>query len=157
MDHPYWLIVPTSLVLGLAAGWVMHRSDFCMTAMFRDVFLFRDGFMPRMLVLLVVLSMVMFELLRLSGLAAPYPFPLLGPASLSNVLGGLLFGVGMVLAGGCVIGTLYKMGAGSLLSALAFVGLITGATVYAAIHELWIGFARATTLLPGPTTLAEHP
>ena len=153
MDHIYWSIVPVSLGLGLAAGWVMHRSDFCMTAMFRDLFLFRDAFMLRMLLLVVVASMVLFEALRWAGLAQPYPFPLLGAPSLANILGGALFGVGMVLAGGCVVGTLYKMGAGSLLSALAFVGLLIGATAYGAIHEWWAAFVRATTVLEGRVTV----
>ncbi|MGD2081865.1 MAG: YeeE/YedE family protein [Chromatiales bacterium] len=155
MNDPYTLIVLSSLALGLIAGAVMHRSDFCVTAMFRDFFLFRDTYMLRMLGLLVVVSMALFEVLRWTGLATPYPFPLLGPASLSNVLGGALFGVGMVLAGGCVIGTLYKMGSGSLLSALAFIGLLTGAALYAEIHPWWSRFAGATTVFPGRTTLPE--
>ncbi len=41
MQHPFVLIIAVSLVLGLAGGFVMHRSDFCVTAMFRDFFLFR--------------------------------------------------------------------------------------------------------------------
>jgi hypothetical protein len=111
--------------------------------------------MLRMLVLLVVASMALFEVLRWTGLATPYPFPLLGPASLSNVLGGMLFGIGMVLAGGCVVGTLYKMGSGSALSALAFVGLIAGATLYAEIHPWWSRLAEATTVFAGRRTLPE--
>ncbi len=155
MNDPYSSIILASLGLGLAAGVVMHRSDFCVTAMFRDFFLFRDAYMLRMLVLLVVGSMALFEVLRWTGLVATYPFPLLGSASLTNILGGMLFGVGMVLAGGCVVGTLYKMGSGSLLSALAFVGLLTGATLYGEIHPWWSTLARATAIFPGRITLPQ--
>jgi uncharacterized membrane protein YedE/YeeE len=46
----------------------------------------------------------------------------------ANILGGLVFGVGMVLAGGCSSGTCYRVGeglAGSLLALIAFgVGII---------------------------------
>jgi hypothetical protein len=50
----------------------------------------------------------------------------------------------MVLAGGCVVGTLYKMGGGSILSLVAFIGLISGSALYAEFHSYWSGFARAT-------------
>lgn len=155
IDHPYLVIVPASLVLGLAAGYVMHRSDFCMAGMFRDLFLVRRTRMLRMLVLAVVASMVLFESARLLGLLTPYPFPLLGSPSLASPIGGLVFGAGMVLAGGCVVGTLYKLGAGSLLALLALVGLIAGSTLYAEIHPWWSALATATTLFPGKVTLPE--
>ena len=53
--------------------------------------------------------------------------------------------IGMVLAGGCVVGTLYKMGAGSLLSLVAFIGLIVGSTAYLEVQTFWTGFRTATT------------
>ena len=154
-EHPYVLIVLASFLLGSATGYVMHRSDFCIAGMFRDLFLFRNTFMLRMLVLAVAASMILFEAARLLGLLSPYPFPLLGPPSLANLVGGLLFGMGMVLAGGCVVGTLYKMGAGSLLGALAFAGLIAGSAAYAEIHPGWSALVSATTVFPGMVTIPD--
>ena len=148
------LIISFSLVLGMATGFIMHRSDFCMAGMFRDLFLFRQNFMLRMLALAVIASMALYEAARQTGLLL-YPFPLLGSPSLANLAGGLLFGIGMVLAGGCVAGTLYKMGAGSLLSAIAFAGLIAGSTVYAEIHSWWEEFTRATTIFKGKVTIPQ--
>ncbi len=155
MDNPYLFIVVVSLVLGLISGYLMHRSDFCVTGMFRDYFLFRHTFMLRMLLLLMVVSAVLFEVARWLGLLGDYPFPLLGPPALTNILGGALFGIGMVLAGGCVVGTLYKMGAGSVLSLVAFAGLLLGATLYAEIHPWWSGIAKAAVLTPGKVTLPQ--
>ncbi len=155
LEHPYTVIVLASFLLGSVAGYVMHRSDFCIAGMFRDLFLFRNRFMLRILVLAIVASMILFEAARLSGLLSPYPFPLLGPPSLVNLLGGLLFGTGMVLAGGCVVGSLYKMGAGSLLGALAFAGLIAGSALYAEIYPGWSALASATTVFPGKVTIPE--
>ena len=154
-EQPYLSIVLVSLVIGLAAGFVMHRSDFCVTACFRDVFLFRDFFLMRQLLLLVVASMALFEAGRLSGAITIYPFPGLGPPALTNALGGLVFGVGMVLAGGCVCGSLFKLGAGSAASLLAVVGMLVGSALYAEIHPQWSGFAKATLLVPGAITLPQ--
>jgi len=150
-ESPFPLIAVTSAVAGLVAGFVMHRSDFCVTAMFRDLFLVRDFFLLRMLVLLVVVSMLAFELGRAGGLLGPYPFPLLGPGSLATLIGGVLFGIGMVLAGGCVVGTLYKLGAGSVVSAVAFLGLLAGSALYAEWHPWWSAFAQATRFGPAIT------
>lgn len=154
MIQAYLPIIATSLIIGLAAGFVMHRSDFCVASAFRDIFLFRDFFLIRIMVLLAVLSMALFEAGRLGGILSPYPFPLLGPPSLANLLGGFIFGIGMVLAGGCVVGTLYKMGSGHLLSALAFVAMLAGSALYAEIHPLWSAFA-SSTLLTRSVTLPQ--
>jgi uncharacterized membrane protein YedE/YeeE len=61
----------------------------------------------------------------------------------------------MVLAGGCVVGTLYRMGAGSLISAVAFIGLIVGSAGYAEIFPFWSAFIKRTTFFPGKITLPQ--
>ena len=153
--HPYVFLGAVSLLLGLAAGFIMHRSDFCLAGMFRDLFLFRRTVMIRSFVLLVVASMALFEASRILGILSIYPFPLLYAPSAANVIGGCLFGIGMVLAGGCVVGTLYKMGAGSLLSMTAFGGLLIGSGLYAEVHPAWARFVKSTTMFPGKITIAQ--
>ena len=110
--------------------------------------------MLRYLIVMIVFSMTLFELGRLSGVIKIYPFPLLGAPSLTTLLAGILFGIGMVLAGGCVVGTLYKMGGGSILSLSAFIGLLIGSALYAEIHPYWASFAKATRL-SDQATLAQ--
>jgi uncharacterized membrane protein YedE/YeeE len=154
LTMPSFIIGVISLLLGLVAGFVMHRSDFCIAGMFRDLFLFRRTVMIKSLILLVVSSMVLFEVARLGGVLV-VPFPLLYPPTAANLIGGLFFGLGMVCAGGCVAGTLYKMGSGSLLSLTAFLGLILGSGVYAEFHPAWAAFAKSTVLSPGKVTVAQ--
>jgi len=155
LEQPYLLIVASSLAIGLVAGLVMHRSDFCVTACFRDAVLFKDFFLMRQLLLVIVASMALFEAGRLSGLISIHPFPLLGPPSLANALGGFVFGIGMVLAGGCVCGSLYKLGAGSVASLLAVAGMLAGSALYAEIHPWWGAFSAATVLVPKTVTLPQ--
>lgn len=151
----YLLIGVASLALGLGAGAVMHRSDFCLAGMFRDLFLFRRTDKLKSLVLLVTVTMLLFEAARLLGLLPTFPFPLFYAPTAANVVGGLVFGVGMVLAGGCVVGTLYRMGAGSLLSATAFGGMLVGSALYAEFHPAWAAFIKASTPVPGKVTLPQ--
>jgi len=155
MHDEYTLILITSLACGLAAGFLLHRSDFCVTGMFRDFFLFRDLSMLRVLVLMIVVSMALVHGARALGLIVHYPFPLLGAMSVTNILGGVLFGIGMVLAGGCVVGTLYKMGSGSVLSAVAFGGLLTGSALYAEFHPAWAGLTKQLAIFGSGKTLPQ--
>ena len=155
MEQGFLQIIASSLAIGLTAGFVMHRADFCVTASFRDMFLFRDFFLMRQMILLVVVSMALFELGRLAGMITLYPFPLLGAPSLANVAGGFLFGIGMVLAGGCVCGSLFKLGAGSIASAVAVAGMIGGSVAYAEIHPQWSAFAKSTVLAKDIVTVPQ--
>jgi uncharacterized membrane protein YedE/YeeE len=148
-------VVPVSLLLGLATGAVLHRSDICVAGMFRDLFLLRRADMLRFLVLLVVASMALFEAARLLGLLRPFPFPLLYAPTSANVVGGLLIGAGMVLAGGCVLGTLVRLGAGSFASLVAFAGIVAGSGLYAEFHPAWKAFAGATTFWKDGITLPQ--
>ena len=54
-----------------------------------------------------------------------------------SLLGGLVFGVGMVLAGGCASGSLWRIGEGHLkLVAAVFFFAWSGSTVSAVLHNL---------------------
>lgn len=152
---PFGLVIPASFLLGGAAGYVMHRADFCIAGMFRDLFLFRRATGLKGLAVAVLASAAGFLVASQSGLVSAGPFPLLGTASLANLLGGAAFGVGMVLAGGCVVGTLYKVGAGSGLSLVALIGLVLGSTLYAELHPWWSEVSRAVGLFGAAVTLPE--
>lgn len=144
---PQTTIIIVSLLLGMASGVIMHRSDFCIAGMFRDLFLFRSSPLLRSLILLIATSMLLFESARLVGLLSySLPSSLFGLPSLTTLFGGVLFGIGMILAGGCVVGTLYKLGSGNFPASCAFLGLLIGSTLYAEFHPAWKEFALATRL-----------
>jgi len=139
------LIILISLGLGLASGAIMHRSDFCLAGAIRDFFLFRHSPLFPSLILLVALNLVFIEIARLSGLITyQLPSSLYGLPALTTFIGGMLFGVGMVLAGGCVVGSLYKFGAGSLSAFITIIGMILGSLVYVGLHPYWALLAKKT-------------
>lgn len=150
-----WMVVSTSLLIGLAAGFFMHRSDYCLAGTFRDFFLFRATDRLVSLLLLVILSSLLFEILRLIKWLPAYPFPWFAAPSLTNILGGAIFGVGMVMAGGCVVGVLYKFGSGSAISGIAILGLVVGSAIYAEFHPAWKSFAKGLSFQTDSVTLPQ--
>lgn len=152
---PIFTTMLISLFLGLVAGAIMQRSDFCMAAAFRDLFLFRSTTMLAALLILVTISALLFESLRLLGGAEQFFSPAFGVPTLVTLFGGGIFGIGMVLAGGCVVGTLYRLGAGSRLALWGLVGLIIGSALYAEIHPFWGVLKKKTSLGPQALTLPQ--
>ena len=146
------LIILISLVLGLAGGAIMHRSDFCLAGAIRDIFLFRNSPLFPSLVLLIALNVVFIETARLAGwVAYDLPSSLFGLPALTTLAGGIFFGVGMVLAGACVVGALYKVGAGSFAAFVAIMGMIVGSIAYVGLHPYWARLAQQTRLSDAAT------
>lgn len=152
------LLFPTFFLTGLLMGWLLHRSDFCIAGILRDLFLFRSYTQLPALVLMVVAGMVLVQAARAAAILPFDPPPTFsGSVSLLALPGGLLFGVGMVLAGGCVVGTLHKLGSGNLTSLLAFFGMLAGSMLYAEIFPLLSGLRQAAVLTEHPTLLQAWP
>ncbi|MGE4493012.1 MAG: YeeE/YedE thiosulfate transporter family protein [Syntrophotalea sp.] len=125
------------LGLGLALGTVLYRSDFCMAGILRDIFLFKDYERLRHLFLAMALTLFFFLLLRTFGTPPPDNFFIGQKSYLLGGMGGVVFGFGMVLAGGCVIGSLYKLAGGNLTYLLVFTGIVLGSLLYAELHP-WL-------------------
>ena len=117
--------------LGLAFGFTLQRSRFCFASAFRDIFLLRHGRnMKGVLVGLAVATLgfavVMSRQVPNASLGILPPDANVLPLGWHTVLGGLLFGVGMVVAGGCVSGNIYRMGEGYVASWASLIGIMLG-------------------------------
>lgn len=128
--------------LGLGFGIVLQRSRFCFNAAFRDLFQFRSGRTMKgvimgMAVATTGFGLHMFNLLPNPSLGPVAPEAHATPISLALVLGGLLFGTGMVIAGGCVSGSIYRMGEGYLTSWASFGGILAGLLLAAHTWNWW--------------------
>lgn len=118
-------------LLGLAFGFALQRSRFCFASAFRDLFLLQQSRTLRAILAGMAVATLGFSLI-MSNLT---PNPALGllppdahaiPLGWHVVVGGVLFGIGMVLAGGCVSGSLYRMGEGYVASWVAMGGILIG-------------------------------
>jgi uncharacterized membrane protein YedE/YeeE len=128
--------------LGMAAGFTLQRSRLCFASAFRDLFLFGSARTMKAIIVGLVVATIGFALIMRDMV----PFPGLSvlpaeahilPFGISTVIGGLLFGVGMVLAGGCVSGSLYRMAEGYIGSWVALGGVIVGLGLMAQTWNVW--------------------
>jgi len=146
--------------IGLGIGATLLSAEFGFAfafrqaAEFRDFSIFRAHFLMFALALpLMVPAVAAGQLfgLPVTGFATP-----LGPAF---VLGALLFGIGMQLAGGCASGTLYLLGGGNAKFAGTLVGFVAGSVLGAAHMGFWWSLPALPpitlfSLGPWPVTLA---
>lgn len=116
------------LFFGVAFGVVFQRSRFCLVNAFREPFMSGASEHARAAALALVLSMIGFAILKVTDLkdATEWVFPSFWFGALT---GGTLFGIGMVLAGGCGAGSIWRAGEGhvKLWAAVFFFALGTSA------------------------------
>ena len=91
--------------------------------------------------IVIVTSMIGFTLLSELGLISLNPKPLIWA---NYIVGGTLFGIGIVLAGGCVSGCLFKTGQGNINSMAGLIGIPLGvcAVAYGPLHSFAKGLKQ---------------
>ena len=120
------LWVFTAIPVGFLFGFFLQKGDLCGASAMSEVILFRDRRKLFGLWVAIVVSMLGFAALDLLGLVKMNPKPMLW---LAMGAGGLVFGVGTVLAGGCVSGCLYKAGTGNVNSMAALAAIPVGVAI----------------------------
>jgi uncharacterized membrane protein YedE/YeeE len=126
------------LLLGLAfaisalLGAIAQRTHFCVMGAVSDVVLMQDWTRARMWALAVAVAMLGFALLGIPAAQTLYGSSQLRWASL--LVGGLLFGVGMVLASGCGAKTLVRVGGGNLKALVVL--LVMGLSAFMSLRGL---------------------
>lgn len=99
------------VVAGFAIGFVMHRSRLCFARSIREPFMTAEGTMTKAVILAMAVGMPLAALLFRAKVIDPYVA--IPPTFwLGSLAGGAIFGVGMVFAGGCASGALWRMGEG---------------------------------------------
>ena len=124
-------ILASLWLLAGAAGFTLQRTRFCFASAFRDVFLFGNSKIMKGIIVGLGVATVGFAII----MHHQVPFPSFGvtpneanilPVGISTVVGGLIFGFGMVISGGCVSGSLYRMAEGYVASWVSIGGVLIG-------------------------------
>jgi hypothetical protein len=128
--------VLSAISLGLALGFVLQKGRFCLNSAFRDIIFIKDFTFFRAYLLCVVVAVIGTNFLEDFGLLRAFDqetgsyvaVELMRQSfvPVANILGGFLFGIGIVLAGGCASGIVYRIGEGQVSTMTAIIGFFFG-------------------------------
>lgn len=141
----YQQVLWGAFALALAFGVVAQRTHFCTMGAVSDIVTMGDWTRMRMWALAGGVAILGFQALAWGGWIDPLATLYTSPRFiwLSAALGGLLFGIGMVLASGCGSKTLLRVGSGNLKSLVVF--FVMGVAAYATMRGL-TAVARVATV-----------
>ncbi len=139
-------LLAAAALFGAGFGILIERGQICFTSAFRDLWVSGRAVMTKALAVGMMISVVLTFWLIQSGIP-----PVIKVAAPSTALGGILFGLGIVLAGGCETGWMYRAMEGQVLFWVVGVGNITGATLLAYAWD-HLGLYSALTEAGRPST-----
>lgn len=116
--------IVSALALGFGFGWMLHKAGLTHYDKIVNVYRLRDLTVPRFMLVALVVGAVAIQAGRDLGLTRIVPLP--PTFLLANLVGGIVFGVGMATAGYCPGTIVAEIGEGRLD---AVVGGLTGLAV----------------------------
>ncbi len=114
---------------GMAFGFILQKSRFCFTASMRDPMLTGSTTVTRSVLIAFALTSLGFWAIKYGAAQQGLPIPgqsFVVPVSFATVIGAFMFGIGMVIAGGCASGTLMRVGEGFTMQIIALLFFIVG-------------------------------
>ena len=140
---------------GLVFGGVANRTNFCTMGSISDMVFMGDLGRFRAWMLSIAVAILGTQALDQFGIVQIRQAAFLAPSLgwLGAVVGGLLFGFGMTLAGGCANKTLVRIGGGNLKSLVVF--LVIGIVGYMTMRGL-LGAFRVAYIEPTNLDLAKR-
>ncbi len=116
-------------ITGLAFGYILQRARFCFTAAMRDPFLTGGTNLTKAVLLAFAITSIGFIAIKYGAHVQGLPIPgqaYVVPISLATAIGAFMFGIGMVISGGCASGTLMRVGEGFTMQLLSLFFFVVG-------------------------------
>ncbi|MEA1972546.1 MAG: YeeE/YedE thiosulfate transporter family protein [Candidatus Cloacimonadota bacterium] len=120
------------ILFGLILGIILQRSRYCIVRAFREPFMTGESAAPVAIIISVLVALIGFTVIKYFGignvgataaraiaLKSVYP-----NFWLRALVGGFIFGLGMTIAGGCAVGTLWRAGEGHIKLWMAILGFV---------------------------------
>jgi uncharacterized membrane protein YedE/YeeE len=133
VDGSLALVAVTALAAGAMFGYCAQRGGFCLTRALSNLVLMGDSAIARAYVLALVVAVAGTFLLTSVGTHLPAlefadEIPVRPFRWVANLVGGFVFGFGMLLAGGCSGSTWYRLGEGAVGAGVVLLGFALGAS-----------------------------
>jgi uncharacterized membrane protein YedE/YeeE len=153
-DNAQLVLALGGLLIGFAFGAVVYRTNYCAMGSLSDIHNFGDYRRFRAWVLAAATALLGAQVLQWAGVVALDKSMYLAPSLnwFGNLVGGAVFGVGMVFAGGCPSRNLARAGGGDLRALLTLIvlGIVAYMTIAGLIAPLRAVLDNATSIrMPG--------
>lgn len=119
-------VLAVACAFGLGFGFIISRAQICFTSAFRDLFITGRGYMAKA----VILGMLVSTIGVFSYIMLGMP-PKIFWAAPNAIIGGFLFGFGIVIAGGCECGWMYRAVEGQMHYIVVGIGNVIGSAAVA--------------------------
>jgi uncharacterized membrane protein YedE/YeeE len=119
-------------LFGALFGVLIQRGQICFTSGLRDLWLTGRGTLAKAIIVGMAIQTVGTAIFIFKGAQ-----PVIHWASLGALIGGVMFGVGIVIAGGCETGWMYRLMEGQVQFISVGLGNIVGATILAYGWDHW--------------------
>lgn len=144
--------IAAGFAIGAAFGIIGLLSGFCLMSSLRDWWTANDGRKVRSYAVALAVAIMGTQFLAGVGIVDIAKSLYLQPSFSAPLIfaGGLLFGVGMVLANGCASRTLVLLGKGNLRSlvVIVIIGITAQMTLKGLIAPARLAFLQATQITP---------
>lgn len=138
-------------LFGIGFGYFVQRAGLCFAHGLGEIFIGMGKRISKLFIAIFVITAIGF-------MASKYVDPSLGlkpigqirGAGFYNVVSGMCFGAGILLTGGCILGTLRQIGEGNMLFVIVLLSFIPGMAlvVYVLNPMLSAGYNVQNLLLP---------
>ncbi len=138
-------------LFGIGFGYFVQRAGLCFAQGFGEIFMGKGKQIARLFLIVFVITSAGF---LLSGLVNSSlglkPVGQIRGYGFFNIVSGILFGAGIALNGGCILGTLRQLGEGNLTFLIVFFSFIPGMAlvVYGLNPLIEKGYDIQKVLLP---------
>ncbi|NQT65717.1 MAG: YeeE/YedE family protein [FCB group bacterium] len=125
-------IIGWHIMIGLILGIILQRSRYCIVRAFREPFMTGEATAPVAVMLSILIALIGFTVIKYFGVGnagefAARAIEMKGVYAnfwLRALIGGIVFGLGMTVAGGCAVGTLWRAGEGHVKLWFAALGFV---------------------------------
>ena len=128
------------LLCGIAFGVIIQRTRFCFVRAFRDPFMTGEGELARAVSVSIIISVLGFAALKWTGLRGEEVY-VTQTFRFGSLVGGIVFGFGMLLAGGCGSGSVWRAAEGQGKLILAVICFALSTSLFKALINSSSGFA----------------
>jgi len=118
------------VLIGLFIGIILQRSRWCIVRSLREPFMTGDAEPAVAIIAGLIVGLLGFTVIKIMGIGGEMTM-VASNFWMPAIIGGVIFGFGMTIAGGCTVGSTWRAGEGHVKLWLSLIGIVIAAPLTA--------------------------